>query len=192
MAENKKREQLLKGNRRNHKEINRRNPLHMIAKEGLPRLQWPRHHVDRNRGLGDLDAELEQLAMDLGSAPQRVLKTHSSDQIAHLFAEPRSAPGRTRLPAPVGAKAHSMPTHDSVGPDDGNSVKDARPATIKPSEQSAVGPTQMHSTWHALLQNIELMPQYQDFGFQPLPRLEAVTQHADEQQTDCNHSAIMF
>jgi hypothetical protein len=28
MAENKKREQLLKGNRRNHKEINRRNPLH--------------------------------------------------------------------------------------------------------------------------------------------------------------------
>jgi hypothetical protein len=87
MAENKKREQLLKGNRRNHKEINRRNPLHMIAKEGLPRLQWPiapRHHVDRNRGLGDPDAELEQLAMDLGSAPQRVLKTHSSDQIAHL------------------------------------------------------------------------------------------------------------
>jgi hypothetical protein len=64
-----------------------RNPLHMIAKEGLPRLQWPiapRHHVDQNRGLGDLDAELEQLAMDLGSAPQRVLKTHSSDQIAHL------------------------------------------------------------------------------------------------------------
>jgi regulator of replication initiation timing len=35
MAENKKREQLLKGNRRNHKEINRRNPLHMIAKEGF-------------------------------------------------------------------------------------------------------------------------------------------------------------
>jgi hypothetical protein len=33
MAENKKREQLLKGNRRNHKEINRCNPLHMIAKE---------------------------------------------------------------------------------------------------------------------------------------------------------------
>jgi hypothetical protein len=54
------------------------------------------------------------------------------------------------------------------------------------------GPTQMHSTWHPLLQNIELMPQYQDFGFQPLPRLEAVTQHADEQHTDCNHSAIMF
>src|SRR6516165_8275218 len=54
------------------KEIDRRNPLCMIAKEGLPRLQWPiapRHHVDRDRGLGDLDAEFEQLAMDLGERP---------------------------------------------------------------------------------------------------------------------------
>jgi hypothetical protein len=26
----------------------------------------------------------------------------------------------------------------------------------------------------------ELMPQYQDFGFQPPPRLDTVAQHADE------------
>jgi hypothetical protein len=50
----------------------------------------------------------------------------------------------------------------------------------------------MQSTWCALLQNIELMPQYQDFGFQPPSRLEAVTQHADEKEDNCNHSAIMF
>src|SRR5260370_26069033 len=136
MANNKKREQLLKGNRRNHKDINPRNPLNMIAKEGLPRLQWPiapRHHVDRNRGLGDLDAELEQLAMDLGSAPQRVLKTHSSDEIAHLFADLRSAAERTGFPSPVGGKAHSMPTHDSLGLDARNGVKYARPATTEPN-----------------------------------------------------------
>src|SRR5258707_14120049 len=34
-------EELLKRNRRNHEQINRRNPPHMIAKEGLPNLQWP-------------------------------------------------------------------------------------------------------------------------------------------------------
>jgi hypothetical protein len=167
----------------------------MIAKEGLPRLQWsiaPRQHVDRNRGLGDLDAELEQLAMDLGSAPQRVLKAHSSDEIAHLFADLRSAPGRTGLPSPVSGKTHSMPTHDGLRPDDGYGIKDARAATVEPNEQGTVGPTQMHSTWHALPQNIELMPQHQDFGFQALSRLETVTQHADEQEADCNHSAIMF
>jgi hypothetical protein len=64
-----------------------------------------------------------------------------------------------------------MPTHDSVGPDDGYGVKNARAATIEPDEQSAVGPTQMQSAWCALLEDIELMPQGQDFGFQPSTRL---------------------
>src|SRR5215470_17159994 len=79
------------------------------------------------------------------SSPQRVLETHSSDQIAHLFAHPRSAPGRTGLPSPVGSKTHSMPTHDGLGFDDGYDVKKARTATIEPDEQRAVCPTQMQS-----------------------------------------------
>jgi hypothetical protein len=36
------------------------------------------------------------------------------------------------------------------------------------------------------------MPQNQDFGFELASRLEAVAQQADEQEADCNHSAIMF
>jgi hypothetical protein len=69
----------------------------VIAKENFPGLQWPtlpRHHVDRNRGLRDIDGQFEQLAVDLGSAPQRVLNTHSSDQIEHLFADPWPANAR--------------------------------------------------------------------------------------------------
>jgi hypothetical protein len=38
----------------------------------------------------------------------------------------------------------------------------------------------MWSTWRALLQNIELMPQRQNLGFQLPSRLEAVAQQADE------------
>src|SRR5262245_50089212 len=102
--------------------------------------------------------------MDLGSAPQPVLKTHSSDEIAHLFADLRSAPERTGFPSPVGGKTRSMPTHNSLGPNDPNGVKYARTATIEPNEQSTVGPTQMQSTWRALPQVIELMPQNQDFA----------------------------
>ena len=41
VPENQKCEKLLERNRRNHKQINRRNPLRMIAKEALPGLQWP-------------------------------------------------------------------------------------------------------------------------------------------------------
>ena len=50
----------------------------------------------------------------------------------------------------------------------------------------------MQSAWRALLQNIKLMPQYQDFGFQLPPRFEAVAQHADEKESNCNHAAIML
>ena len=75
------------------------NPLHVVANERLPGLQWaipPRHHVDRNHGLRDLDAQLEQFAMDLGRAapPQRVLEAHASDQVAHRRGDPLPPRGR--------------------------------------------------------------------------------------------------
>src|SRR5215831_1389035 len=108
--------------------------------------------------------------MDLRGAPEWILNTHSSDQVPHLFADPRSTSARTRLPSPVSGKAYSVPTHNRLRPHDGYGVKNARAATIEPDEQGTVGPTQMQSTWGALLQDIELMPQNQDFGFQPRSR----------------------
>jgi hypothetical protein len=36
------------------------------------------------------------------------------------------------------------------------------------------------------------MPQYQEFGFQPPPRPEAVAQHADKKDDNCNHAMIML
>jgi hypothetical protein len=71
--------------------------------------------------------------------------------------------------------------------------QNARVATIEPDEQGAVDPTQMQSTARrAPLQDVELMPQYQDFGFQPRPRLEEVAQHTDQQEADRNHPTILF
>src|SRR5262249_48649409 len=105
----------------------------MIAKEGLPSLQWPispQYHVDGNRGLCARDAEFEPFAVDLGSAPQRVLKAHSSDQLAHLWGDPRPTPGRAGFPSPVAGKTFAMPAHDSLGPDDAQSIKNARVTTI--------------------------------------------------------------
>ena len=39
--------------------------------------------------------------MDPGRSPQRVLKAHSSNEVAHLLADPRSAPRGAGLPSPV-------------------------------------------------------------------------------------------
>jgi hypothetical protein len=45
----------------------------------------------------------------------------------------------------------------------------------------------MQSAWRALLEDIELMTQHQDFGFQSPSRLEAVAQHTDEEEGNCDH-----
>jgi hypothetical protein len=74
-----------------------------------------------------------------------------------------------------------------AGPDDGYGVKNARTTTIEPNEQGSVSPAQIQLVWRTLPQDIDLMPQYQDFGFQPPSRLEAVAQHPDEKEANCNH-----
>jgi Resolvase, N terminal domain len=76
--------------------------------------------------LRDIDAQFEELAVDLGSAPQRVLKTHSSDHIAHLFVNPWPPTARTRFPSSVRGEAHSMPTHNSLGPDEASRIRGQR------------------------------------------------------------------
>ena len=85
-----------------------------------------------------------------------------------------------------------MPTHHGLGPDDAHGIKDARPATIEPDKQSTIDPTQVWSAWRLPLQNIELMTQYDELRLQLLSRPEAVAQHVDEQEADCNHLAILF
>ena len=86
-------------------------------------------------------------------------------------------PGRAerRGPIPIRSEAHSMPAHNTLGPDDGYGVKNARIATIEPDEQGAVGPTQKQAARRAPLQDIQLMPQYQYLGFQLPPRLLSFT-----------------
>jgi hypothetical protein len=49
----------------------------------------------------------------------------------------------------------------------------------------------LSTAWRTLPKNVELMPQYQDFGLQPPSRLEAVAQYAGKQEADRNHAAIM-
>src|SRR6266540_5616976 len=167
--------------------------LHMIAKEGLPGLQRPippRHHVDRNRGLGDLDVQFEQFAMDPRSAPERVLTSSffGSDR-APLS---RSAVGLRANGTSIASRrqTHTMPSHDGLGPDAGYGVQDVRTAAIEPDQQRAVSPTQMQSTWRAPLQDIDLLPQYQDFGFEPPSRLEMRTKRKAIAIIDRHHVLI--
>src|SRR5258708_2435119 len=48
-------------------------------------------HPIRDARLSDLEAELEQLAMDARRSPQRVFRAHPPDQRAQVRGDPRSA-----------------------------------------------------------------------------------------------------
>ena len=107
--------------------------------------------------------------MDLGRSPGRVLKTDPPNEFTRLFVDPRPATAKAGLSPPVGSKAHTMPTHDRLGPDNCYCVKDARGAVIKLDEQRAIGPSHVQPTWRTPVKHVQLMPQHQDLGFQPPP-----------------------
>ena len=86
VAQDQKREQSLKGQRRDHAHINSGGHLHVVSKKrppGLRRRPPIPHHVFGDRRLGDFEAEHQQFAMDRG-APQSGSLAHPSDEIAQL------------------------------------------------------------------------------------------------------------
>ena len=65
--------------RRHREEVERRHHLAVIVKEGQPTLgllavrpPFQTLQITRDRGLGNLESELKQLAMDAGCPPRRI------------------------------------------------------------------------------------------------------------------------
>src|SRR5215470_8939231 len=93
----------------------------VLAIRGRPHMRWRfpvSCHIVGNRSLTHIDAELEEFAMDPGSAPKRVGETHLQDQLANVARDLRSAAARARVPAPEQAKPGPMPADDRLRLDD--------------------------------------------------------------------------
>src|SRR5262249_2673782 len=102
---------------RDDKHVHRCNGIGMVAKECLPTLRrWPPplHHVLCHRALANIDAELEQLAVDAWRSPQWVGETHLANELANVRGRSWSAPERPRFPAPIGSEPSAMPTDDRL------------------------------------------------------------------------------
>src|SRR5215472_8475064 len=118
----------LKPDRRYRKEVDRNQGLHVIIEECPPglggRISAPDHILAHAR-LADVDAQLEQLAVNWRSAPEWVLTTHGANQLAHLLRHAR--PPRltvSDLPGPEQAKAFAVPADDGRGFDDKDAGRD--------------------------------------------------------------------
>ena len=103
------------------------NVWRVVAQKGSPSLAWrsaPLDHVLRDARMGDLEPELEQLAVDPRRSPKRVLDAHPTDQRPQVRVDPRPPSLGARLPSPVAAKAGPMPPHERLGPDDVEDLQD--------------------------------------------------------------------
>ena len=95
-------------------------------------------HVLRDRGLRDVEAQLQQLAMNARGSPERILLAHTLDKVAKLAIDFRPAAEVAGLPAPPRPKAHAMPTHDRLRPDDRDGTADIREKTIERDQDRTI------------------------------------------------------
>ena len=97
------------------------------------------HHVFRDAGFGNLNAELEQLAVNPRRSPEWVLTTHGANQLAYLLGHARS-PRLTvsDLPGPEQAKAFPVPANDGRGLDDKDAGLPVVPDSAQPGPQQAI------------------------------------------------------
>src|SRR5215831_2280267 len=108
-------------------------------------------------GLADVNAQLEQLALNPGSAPEWIFAAHGANQLAHLFGHGRP-PLLTvsHLPGPEQTKALPVPADDGRGFDDKDAGLPVVPDCAEPSPQEPICRGQFGSLDGAL-QNAELM-----------------------------------
>src|ERR1700704_90618 len=75
-------------------------------------------HVLRDARLSDLEAELEQLAIDARRSPQRIFRAHPPDQRPQIRGDIRPTSKRVGFPTPVPTEAGPMPTDKGLRSDD--------------------------------------------------------------------------
>ena len=118
----------------------------MVVEERAPGLRWGRSTADQvlgDRGLRDLEAELLELAVDPGRAPQGVGASHRADQRADLRGDGGAAgPVPAALPGPEQPEACPLPPDDGLGLDDGDDLRPAVPQTGEQDPEHAVGGAQ--------------------------------------------------
>jgi len=115
----------------------------MVFQECSPclgrRLGLSTMHQIGNCSLGDLDSQLEQLAMNSGRTPERIGRCHLKNKVTDLRAD-RRPPGSllSGLKSPEQLETLSMPTNDSFGFDEDQWLLPVAPETTKHNPEKTV------------------------------------------------------
>src|SRR6516225_8641055 len=90
--------------------------------------------------------------MDTWGAPQWIIDAHAPDQGPQICLDLRPTAKASGFPAPIPAKAGTMPAHDGLGPDDRDDLEDRRKPTIELDQEQAIAVRKMEATAHLSLQ----------------------------------------
>ena len=124
-------EQLKRGGRHNE-HIDRSDAVGVIAQKAAPgwgRRTSPSDHILGDRSLADIDAQLEQLAMDPRCTPERIGVAHLSNQITNLAIH-RRPPG-SGAPTPKERESLTVPLDDGGWLDQHHHFQTAWPQSVE-------------------------------------------------------------
>src|SRR4030081_2376288 len=141
----------IEANGRNNEQVHGGDVGCVVTQEDAPALgrrSTSLAHVLRDAGLSDLEAELEQLAMDARRTPQRIFRAHLSDQRAQIRGDLRSASKRAGFPTPVPTEAGPMPTDKGLRSDDRDGLQDRWEPSIQLDQEQAIPVREVDTTAH--------------------------------------------
>ena len=161
MSQHQKHVKNLEANSGHSKEVDRDQLLGVILQErapGLRRRLAAAHHVFADAGFADVDAELEQLTVNAGCTPTRILTAHPADQIANLVRNDGASRSATLdLPSPEKAEARTMPGKDRLALNDGQRRAPAAPDARQPDPEEAVEGSQLGTFSRGTLKHADLV-----------------------------------
>lgn len=118
-------------------EVGGHNLVDVISEECSPGLRWRTsvaRHVSRDRGLADIDAELQKFAVDSWRASERVGFRHAANQSADIRRNGRpTAP--PAFPDPEEPEALTVPGEDRLRLDDSDGCAPVIPDLREPDPQ---------------------------------------------------------
>ena len=162
MLQDENAEEQAKRNGWDHEKIHRGDAVGMIAQEGLPALRRrspPPRHILRHARLPDIDAELEELAMDPRRAPEWVGQAHLADQPTYLQRDLWASAAGSRLPAPVGSEPRTMPTDHRIGLHDRQRLANVGEQPVEAHEYQAIKAVEGKPSPCGPPQNVDLLAQ---------------------------------
>ena len=134
-------------------------------------------HILGDRGLCQINAQLEQLSVDTRCAPEGIGKGNLADE-CHEFERDTRSPcfPLPALPPPVELEAHAMPSDDGIRLDDKEAVAPVAPNPGQEHPEAPVCPRQPRPLpWP--LKHLYLMPQGQILHSQPVSSFQSRENH---------------